>query len=145
MDRGGVQQHHRAADVSKPSLFAVYQNPALSAALTSNSLRPSASTFLFIISLFSASLLALLVSLYRYNCRYMSVYCRVMFFSCCVSSYSFNAFGTSSTFFSTHTELAAKVPFFCREICSVDVISPVDGDNVDQFMNIQVLPGLLTN
>ncbi|KAK6144429.1 hypothetical protein DH2020_021249 [Rehmannia glutinosa] len=66
MDRGGGQQQ-RTSSASKPSLFAVYQNPALSAALTSNSRRPSASTFLFILSLSSASGLALLISLYREN------------------------------------------------------------------------------
>ncbi|GFP80999.1 transmembrane protein 209 [Phtheirospermum japonicum] len=63
MDRGGG----RTSSASKPSLFAVYQNPALSAALTSNSLRPSASTFLFILSLSSAAGLALLFSLSREN------------------------------------------------------------------------------
>ncbi|KAI3461453.1 hypothetical protein Pfo_018116 [Paulownia fortunei] len=64
MDRVGGQQQ-QTSNESKPSLFAVYQNPALSAALTSNSLRPSASTFLFILSLSSASVLALLISLYK--------------------------------------------------------------------------------
>ncbi|XP_051142505.1 uncharacterized protein LOC127259307 [Andrographis paniculata] len=61
MDRsGGLQQ---TATESRPSKFAVYQNPALSAALTSNSLRPSAVTFLYILSVFSASAIALLISL----------------------------------------------------------------------------------
>ncbi|KAK9078539.1 hypothetical protein SSX86_002596 [Deinandra increscens subsp. villosa] len=46
----------RANPVTK---FAVYQNPALSAALTKNSLRPSNSTFLFILSLSSASAFSL--------------------------------------------------------------------------------------
>ncbi|KAL3616425.1 hypothetical protein CASFOL_039815 [Castilleja foliolosa] len=63
MGRGGG----RTPSASKPSLFAVYQNPALSAALTSNSLRPSASTFVFILSLSSATGLALLFSLSREN------------------------------------------------------------------------------
>lgn len=44
----------------KPSKFAVYQNPALSAALTTNSLRPSRSTFFYILSLSAASAAALL-------------------------------------------------------------------------------------
>ncbi|KAL8029827.1 hypothetical protein ABFX02_14G248500 [Erythranthe guttata] len=65
MDRGGGRQ--QTAGASKPSLFTVYQNPALSAALTSNSLRPSAATFLFILSLLSASVISLLISLYREN------------------------------------------------------------------------------
>ncbi|KAG8371352.1 hypothetical protein BUALT_Bualt13G0078800 [Buddleja alternifolia] len=67
MQRGGVQQQQTAASTSKPSKFAVYQNAALSAALTSNSLRPSAATFIFILSLSSASAVALLISLYREN------------------------------------------------------------------------------
>ncbi|MCE3050383.1 hypothetical protein HAX54_047083 [Datura stramonium] len=46
----------------KPSKFAVYQNPAFSAALTTNSLRPSKSTFLFILSISIASASALLSS-----------------------------------------------------------------------------------
>lgn len=44
----------------KPTKFAVYQNPALSAALTTNSLRPSKSTLLCILSLSTASAFALL-------------------------------------------------------------------------------------
>ncbi|GER34831.1 transmembrane protein [Striga asiatica] len=63
MDRGGGP----ASSGSKPSLFSVYQNPALSAALTSNSLRPSASTLLFILSIFSAAGLTLIFSLSREN------------------------------------------------------------------------------
>ncbi|GFZ17926.1 hypothetical protein Acr_26g0011950 [Actinidia rufa] len=50
----------------KPSKFAVYQNPALSAALTTNSLRPSASTFLCILSIFAASAFALLSVIARH-------------------------------------------------------------------------------
>lgn len=65
MDRGGGQQQTPSA--SKPSMFAVYQNPALSAALTSNSLRPSASALFTILSLFSVSVVALVISLYREN------------------------------------------------------------------------------
>lgn len=61
---GGEQQ---SSNPAKPSKFAVYQNAALSAALSSNSLRPSASTFLFILSLFSASAIALLISFSREN------------------------------------------------------------------------------
>ncbi|KAI5666210.1 hypothetical protein M9H77_16063 [Catharanthus roseus] len=59
--RGGEQQ--------KPPLskFTVYQNPAISAALTSRSLRPSKFTFLFILSMFSASALALLTAASREN------------------------------------------------------------------------------
>ncbi|PIN16418.1 putative membrane protein [Handroanthus impetiginosus] len=66
MDRGGGQQQ-QTGSASKPAKFAVYQNPAFSAVLTSSSLRPSASTFLFIFSLFSVSIFALLISLYREN------------------------------------------------------------------------------
>ncbi|KAK1421613.1 hypothetical protein QVD17_24088 [Tagetes erecta] len=47
--------------------FGVYQNPSLSAALTSNSLRPSISTFFFILSLSSASALSLASFLLREN------------------------------------------------------------------------------
>lgn len=47
--------------------FAVYQNPAVSAALTNNSLRPSKSTFLFILSLSSASALSLASFVLREN------------------------------------------------------------------------------
>lgn len=52
---------------SKPSKFSVYQNPALSAALTTNSLRPSKSTFLFILSLSSTSAFSLLSFISREN------------------------------------------------------------------------------
>lgn len=51
----------------KPSKFAIYQNPAFSAALTSNSLRPSNSTLLRITSLSSASAFALLAVIAREN------------------------------------------------------------------------------
>ncbi|GMP89045.1 hypothetical protein CsSME_00040779 [Camellia sinensis var. sinensis] len=44
----------------KPSKFAVYQNPALSAAMSTNSLRPTKPTFLCILSLSTASAFALL-------------------------------------------------------------------------------------
>ncbi|KAK9706457.1 hypothetical protein RND81_07G126100 [Saponaria officinalis] len=44
----------------KPVKFAVYQNPALSAALTATSLRPSPPSFLLLFSLFSASSASLL-------------------------------------------------------------------------------------
>ncbi|KAL3849418.1 hypothetical protein ACJIZ3_011300 [Penstemon smallii] len=57
---GGGEQKQRSS-----SRFDVYRNPALSAALTSKCLRPSVSTFLFILSLSSASLFSLLFSLYR--------------------------------------------------------------------------------
>ncbi|XP_022875078.1 transmembrane protein 209 isoform X2 [Olea europaea var. sylvestris] len=67
---GGEQQ---SSNPAKPSKFAVYQNAALSAALTSNSLRPSASTFLFILSLFSASSIALLISISRENAIVMKL------------------------------------------------------------------------
>lgn len=45
-----------------PSKFAVYQNPVLVAALTTESLRPSKFSFLFIFSLFSASAFTLLLT-----------------------------------------------------------------------------------
>lgn len=45
----------------KPAKFAVYQNSALSAALTATSLRPSPSSFLLLLSLSSASAFALLL------------------------------------------------------------------------------------
>lgn len=40
--------------------FAVYQNPAVSAALTANSLRPKKSTFLWLLSVSTASAYAIL-------------------------------------------------------------------------------------
>ncbi|GMI81636.1 hypothetical protein like AT1G07970 [Hibiscus trionum] len=58
MEAAGNQD--RASPPSKPSKFSVYQNPALSAALTATSLRPSKSTLLCIFCLSSASALALL-------------------------------------------------------------------------------------
>ncbi|XP_075503785.1 uncharacterized protein LOC142541104 [Primulina tabacum] len=58
MEGSGTRQQKSGA--SKPPKFAVYQNPALSAALTYNSLRPSAFTFVFILSVFSASAFAVL-------------------------------------------------------------------------------------
>lgn len=55
-------------DSSNPATkFAVYQNPALSAALTKNSLRPSKSTFLFILTLASASAFSLVSFVLREN------------------------------------------------------------------------------
>ncbi|XP_023751503.1 uncharacterized protein LOC111899861 [Lactuca sativa] len=55
-------------DTSNPvTKFAVYQNPALSAALTKNSLRPSKSTFLFILTLASASAFSLVSFVLREN------------------------------------------------------------------------------
>lgn len=51
---------------TKPSKFAVYQNPALSAALTANSLQPSKSSLIFIFSLSSASAFVLLSIISRY-------------------------------------------------------------------------------
>uniref|UniRef100_A0A5B7BZM2 Transmembrane protein 209 n=1 Tax=Davidia involucrata TaxID=16924 RepID=A0A5B7BZM2_DAVIN len=59
MDGGGGGRD-KGPPPLKPSKFSVYQNPALSAALTSNSLRPSKSTFLCILSLSTASAFALL-------------------------------------------------------------------------------------
>ncbi|TYJ02815.1 hypothetical protein E1A91_A13G254500v1 [Gossypium mustelinum] len=57
----------RGSPPLKPSKFSVYQNPTLSAALTATSLKPSKSTFLCIISLFSASAFALLSTIYSGN------------------------------------------------------------------------------
>ncbi|XP_031256472.1 transmembrane protein 209-like [Pistacia vera] len=51
----------------KPSKFAVYQNPALSAALTAKSLQPSNSTLLCIFAFSSASAFALLSIISREN------------------------------------------------------------------------------
>ncbi|XP_050213359.1 uncharacterized protein LOC126664831 [Mercurialis annua] len=64
---GGVREQGSASPAYKPSKFAVYQNPALSAALTANSLQPSNSTFVFILSLTSASALAFLSIISREN------------------------------------------------------------------------------
>ncbi|KAK4408523.1 hypothetical protein Sango_0433300 [Sesamum angolense] len=107
MDRGGGQQQ-QTASASKPSKFAVYQNPALSAALTSNSLRPSASTFLFFLSVSSASVLALIFSLYRFS----------------VSSYSLNLLNLcvfSCSIFDTESRENEVVTDFGLRFVSKDV------------------------
>ncbi|XP_009617750.1 uncharacterized protein LOC107796269 [Nicotiana tabacum] len=57
---GGGVVKEQSSTPPKPSKFTVYQNPAFSAALTTNSLRPSKSTFLFILSISFASASALL-------------------------------------------------------------------------------------
>ncbi|KAK2968972.1 hypothetical protein RJ640_012426 [Escallonia rubra] len=62
---GGVRE--KSTPPPKPSKFVVYQNPALSAALTSNSVRPSKSTFLCILSLLAASASALVSITAREN------------------------------------------------------------------------------
>ncbi|KAJ9698181.1 hypothetical protein PVL29_007321 [Vitis rotundifolia] len=64
MDGGGRE---RSSSPSKPSKFSVYQNPALSAVLTSNSLRPSKSTFLSIFLVSTASAFAFLGIISREN------------------------------------------------------------------------------
>lgn len=63
--RGGGGGGERSSASPKPSKFAVYQNTAFSAALTTNSLRPSKSTFVFIITVSIASASALLRSFSR--------------------------------------------------------------------------------
>ncbi|CAH9109001.1 unnamed protein product [Cuscuta epithymum] len=55
MESGAGVREEQSSAPPRPSKFAVYQNPALSAALTSNSLLPSKSTFLFFISVSFAS------------------------------------------------------------------------------------------
>ncbi|XP_010313402.1 uncharacterized protein [Solanum lycopersicum] len=59
MSAGAGGGGERSSPAPKPSKFAVYQNPAFSAALTTSSLRPSKSTFvsIFIISIASVSTL----------------------------------------------------------------------------------------
>lgn len=64
MDGGGRE---RSSSPSKPSKFSVYQNPALSAVLTANSLRPSKSTFLSIFLVSTASAFAFLGFISREN------------------------------------------------------------------------------
>lgn len=59
MDSGGAGRD-KGSPPPKPSKFSVYQNPALSAALTANSLQPSKYSLLYIFSLSSASAFALL-------------------------------------------------------------------------------------
>ncbi|KAF8396620.1 hypothetical protein HHK36_018244 [Tetracentron sinense] len=61
MERGG----EKSSPPLKLSKFSVYQNPALSAALTANSLRPSKSTFVGIFSVSTASAFALLTIISR--------------------------------------------------------------------------------
>lgn len=62
MEGGG-----RKGSSNSVTKFAVYQNPAVSAALTTNSLRPSKSTFLFILSISSASAFSLFSFVLREN------------------------------------------------------------------------------
>lgn len=64
MDGGGRE---RSSSPSKPSKFSVYQNPALSAVLTANSLRPSKSTFVSIFLVSTASAFAFLGFISREN------------------------------------------------------------------------------
>ncbi|KAG5578112.1 hypothetical protein H5410_058246 [Solanum commersonii] len=65
MSAGAGGGGERSSPAPKPSKFAVYQNPAFSAALTTNSLRPSKSTFVFIFIISIASASALLRSFSR--------------------------------------------------------------------------------
>ncbi|GMH10944.1 hypothetical protein Nepgr_012785 [Nepenthes gracilis] len=71
MSGGGQRESKTGGSPSpllqKTSKFAVYRNPALSAALTATSLRPSIPTFLFIFSLSSASAFAFLAFTLREN------------------------------------------------------------------------------
>ncbi|XP_058227529.1 uncharacterized protein LOC131335968 [Rhododendron vialii] len=60
MDGGNSGGRDKGSPPPKPTKFAVYQNPALSAALTTNSLRPPKSSLLCILSLSAASAFALL-------------------------------------------------------------------------------------
>ncbi|KAL0436881.1 UNVERIFIED_CONTAM: hypothetical protein Sradi_0396000 [Sesamum radiatum] len=120
MDRGGGQQQQQTASASKPSKFAVYQNPAFSAALTSNSLRPSASTFLFFLSVSSASVLALIFSLNRENAvitdfglRFVSKDVACICFKVMQTTASFILFGTLVAFvkaLSRGSEESSKKP-----------------------------------
>ncbi|KAF8369578.1 hypothetical protein HHK36_032404 [Tetracentron sinense] len=59
------QRRRKSSPPLKLSKFSVYQNPALSAALTANSLRPSKSTFVGIFSVSTASAFALLTIISR--------------------------------------------------------------------------------
>lgn len=63
MDGG---ERERPSTPSKPSRFSVYQNPALSAVLTANSLRPSKSLFLSIFFVSTSSAVAFLGIISRY-------------------------------------------------------------------------------
>ncbi|CAK9174403.1 unnamed protein product [Ilex paraguariensis] len=64
---GGGGRRDQGSPPPMPCKFAVYQNPTLSAALTSNSLRPSKSTFLFILSFSCASAFSLISIIAREN------------------------------------------------------------------------------
>ncbi|XP_047332481.1 uncharacterized protein LOC124936069 [Impatiens glandulifera] len=65
MDAGAKKGGDSSSTPAKPSKFSVYQNQALSVALTTKSLRPSSSTFFCILSLCSASSFALLSTIVR--------------------------------------------------------------------------------
>lgn len=67
MEGGGGGVKDKGSPPLKPSKFSVYQNPAFSAVLTTNSLRPTKSTFICIFSASSASVVALLSIMSREN------------------------------------------------------------------------------
>ncbi|KAK4441159.1 Transmembrane protein [Sesamum alatum] len=142
MDRGGGQQQ-QTASASKPSKFAVYQNPALSAALTSNSLRPSASTFVFFLSVSSATVLALIFSLYREKAVVTDIGLR--FVSKDVARICFKVMQTTASFILFGTLIAfvkALSRWRTRNVPEVVVVSPSKGTKeVTRLTNRQL--GLL--
>lgn len=77
MSAGAGGGGERSSPAPKPSKFAVYQNPAFSAALTTSSLRPSKSTFVSIFIISIASVSTLLRSFSRYF--YLLALCIVNF------------------------------------------------------------------
>lgn len=64
---GGGGRGEKGSSPLKPSKFSVYQNPAFSAALNANSLRPANSTYLCIFCVSTASAFALLSIISRYE------------------------------------------------------------------------------
>ncbi|XP_057483136.1 uncharacterized protein LOC130769894 [Actinidia eriantha] len=127
----------------KPSKFAVYQNPVLSAALTTNSLRPSVSTFLCILSVFAASAFALLSVIARENGFIDSF--RLGFVSSKVAYYFTKAVQTmlGSIFVGTMLALVKAIPLWkARDAAGIVVTSPSKGTKEQTLLTNRQL-GLL--
>ncbi|XP_057479519.1 uncharacterized protein LOC130766835 [Actinidia eriantha] len=127
----------------KPSKFSVYQNPALSAALTTNSLRPSASTFLCILSIFAASAFALLSVIARENGFIDSF--RLGFISSNVAYYFTKAIQTmlGSIFVGTMLALVKAISLWkARDSAGIGAMSPSKGTKEQTLLTNRQL-GLL--
>ncbi|CAN4120343.1 unnamed protein product [Withania somnifera] len=124
---GGGGGGERISASAKPSKFAVYQNPAFSAALTTNSLRPSKSTFVFIITVSVASATALLKSFSRergitdsLKFRYVSQE------TACLIVRLLQAF-SAIVLFGTFLALVKAIYLCAMKIADVSIMSPTKG------------------